>query len=318
MHKLDQLREMTEVVADTGDLDAIASFRPVDATTNPSLLLKAAQSERYAPLIEEALNWIGSLELHGEEKMTALTDYLAVAAGREILQLIPGRVSTEVDARLSFDTEATVQRARRLIAIYEDFGIPRTRVLIKIASTWEGIRAAETLQKEEIDCNLTLIFSPVQALAAADAGAFLISPFVGRIYDWYCRHLGVDYIAPAEDPGVASVSTIYQMFKKRGYPTLVMGASFRTMGQVEALAGCDRLTIAPALLQQLGEDSGNLKRQLNPTMDEKTPDLSCVSESDFRLQLNADPMATEKLAEGIRLFIQDQIKLEELLQEKLD
>lgn len=318
MNKLDQLREMSDVVADTGDIQAIAKYRPVDATTNPSLILKAMESNQYSELLESTLSWAGDLELPEQELLNVTADRLTTAIGAEILNIIPGRVSTEVDARLSFDTEATLHRARRLIDFYDDMDIPRNRVLIKMASTWEGIRAAETLQSEGIDCNLTLLFSPVQAVAAAEAGSFLISPFVGRIYDWYCRERGVDHIEPAEDPGVQSVRTIYALFKQRQYDTVVMGASFRNTGQIEALSGCDRLTIAPGLLAKLEEDQSKLERQL-PRADAISigDDYDCSDQGGFRLKLNADPMATEKLGEGIRLFVRDQVKLEKIIAERL-
>lgn len=318
MNKLDQLREMSDVVADTGDIQAIAKYKPVDATTNPSLILKAMESNQYPELLESTLSWARNLELPERELLDVTADRLTTAIGAEIVKIIPGRISTEVDARLSFDTEATLGRARRLIDFYSDMNITPDRVLIKMASTWEGIRAAEKLQAEGIDCNLTLLFSPVQAVAAAEAQSFLISPFVGRIYDWYCRERGVDHIEPADDPGVASVRTIYALFKQRQYNTVVMGASFRNTGQIEALSGCDRLTIAPTLLAKLEEDEEALTQQLpeagaKPVGDE----YDCKSESNFRLKLNADAMATEKLAEGIRLFIRDQIKLENIIAERL-
>ncbi|MWV13661.1 transaldolase [Pseudomonas sp. R-28-1W-6] len=300
--KLDQLKQYTTVVADTGDLDAISRLQPVDATTNPSLLLKAAALPRYAPLLDEAVAGCqGDLGL--------ACDRFGVAVGQEILKVIPGRISTEVDARLSFDTQATLRRAERIIGLYEQAGIGRERVLIKIASTWEGIRAAEQLEKAGIQCNLTLLFSFAQAVACADAGVFLISPFVGRIYDWYKKAEGRDFVG-AEDPGVRSVARIYQYYKANGYRTVVMGASFRNLGQIEQLAGCDRLTISPELLQQLSDDQGELPRLLDAGNGEARQSLD---ESGFRWALNEDAMATEKLAEGIRLFARDQEKLEALL-----
>ena len=304
--KLEQLKQFTTVVADTGDVEAIARLKPVDATTNPSLLLKAASLPHYTPLRDEAI----SLS-HGDTSLAC--DRFAVAVGKEILQVIPGRISTEVDARLSFDTQATLSRARRLIELYDAAGISRDRVLIKIAATWEGIRAAEQLEREGIQCNLTLLFSFAQAVACAEAGAFLISPFVGRIYDWYKKAEGRDFIG-LDDPGVQSVSRIYRLYKANGYKTVVMGASFRNLGQIEALAGCDRLTISPELLQQLAGDEGILKRQLHADASEQSRES--MSESQFRWALNEDAMATEKLAEGIRLFARDQEKLEALLQAK--
>ncbi|MBB1521026.1 transaldolase [Aquipseudomonas guryensis] len=300
--KLDQLKQYTTVVADTGDLDAISRLKPVDATTNPSLLLKAAALPRYAHLLDEAVSGCqGDLGL--------ACDRFGVAVGQEILKVIPGRISTEVDARLSFDTQATLRRAERIIGLYDQAGIGRERVLIKIASTWEGIRAAEQLEKAGIQCNLTLLFSFAQAVACADAGVFLISPFVGRIYDWYKKAEGRDFVG-AEDPGVQSVARIYQYYKANGYQTVVMGASFRNLGQIEQLAGCDRLTISPDLLQQLSDDQGELPRLLNAGSGEARQSLD---ESSFRWALNEDAMATEKLAEGIRLFARDQEKLEALL-----
>ncbi|WP_068826461.1 transaldolase [Pseudomonas sp. BMS12] len=300
--KLDQLKQFTTVVADTGDLDAISRLKPVDATTNPSLLLKAAALPRYAELLDQAVAGCGG-------DLGLACDRFGVAVGQEILKVIPGRISTEVDARLSFDTSATLGRAERIIELYDQAGIGRERVLIKIASTWEGIRAAEQLEKAGIQTNLTLLFSFAQAVACADADVFLISPFVGRIYDWYKKAEGRDFVG-AEDPGVKSVSRIYQYYKANGYDTVVMGASFRNLGQIEQLAGCDRLTISPELLQQLADDQGHLPRTLNAgTSESRQP----MDEKGFRWAMNEDAMATEKLAEGIRLFAHDQEKLEALL-----
>lgn len=304
--KLEQLKQFTTVVADTGDLDAIGRLQPVDATTNPSLLLKAAALPRYAELLQAAT-------AAGKGDLGLACDHFAVAVGQEILKVIPGRISTEVDARLSFDKAATLARAERLIGLYEQAGIGRERVLIKIASTWEGIRAAEQLEKAGIQTNLTLLFSFAQAQACADAGVFLISPFVGRIYDWYKKAEGRDF-AGAEDPGVRSVSRIYDYYKHNGYATVVMGASFRNLGQIEELAGCDRLTISPELLQKLAEDEGTLTRKLAPGASSEA--LQSLDESAFRWAHNEDAMATEKLAEGIRLFARDQEKLEALLSAK--
>ncbi|SEI99052.1 transaldolase [Azotobacter beijerinckii] len=305
--KLEQLKQYTTVVADTGDLDAIARLKPVDATTNPSLLLKAAALPRYAELLEQAVaGCTGDLGL--------ACDRFAVAVGQEILKVIPGRISTEVDARLSFDSQASIRRAERLIELYEQAGISRQRVLIKIAATWEGIRAAEQLEKAGIQTNLTLLFTFAQAAACADAGVFLISPFVGRIYDWYKKAEGRDF-GGAEDPGVQSVMRIYNYYKANGYGTVVMGASFRNLGQIEQLAGCDRLTISPELLQQLAEEQGLLERQLAPGAPGETRQV--LDEQAFRWALNEDAMATEKLAEGIRLFARDQLKLEALLAGKV-
>ncbi|MFL9814808.1 transaldolase [Stutzerimonas sp. VN223-3] len=304
--KLEQLKQFTTVVADTGDLDAIARLQPVDATTNPSLLLKAAALPRYAEHLQAAMSrCAGDIGLG--------CDLFAVAVGQEVLKLIPGRISTEVDARLSFDTQAMVQRGERLIGLYEQAGVSRDRVLIKLASTWEGIRAAEQLEKSGIQTNLTLLFSFTQAVACAEAGVFLISPFVGRIYDWYKKHEGRDYIGD-EDPGVQSVSRIYDYYKAHGYKTVVMGASFRNSGQIEALAGCDRLTISPELLGQLAQEEGPLERKLSPGRPSEA--RIAMDEGSFRWGLNEDPMATEKLAEGIRQFARDQEKLEALLEAK--
>ncbi|MBB4862324.1 transaldolase [Pseudomonas nitritireducens] len=300
--KLEQLKQYTTVVADTGDFDAIARLKPVDATTNPSLLLKAAALPRYTEHLARATEGA-----QGDAGLAC--DRFAVAVGKDILGVIPGRISTEVDARLSFDTEATLQRAQRLIELYDQHGIGRDRVLIKIASTWEGIRAAEQLEREGIQTNLTLLFSFAQAAACADAGVFLISPFVGRIYDWYKKANNRDYVG-AEDPGVQSVARIYRYYKANGYETVVMGASFRNLGQIEQLAGCDRLTISPDLLQQLADAQGELPRALQPGGGEAR---QVLDESAFRWQMNEDAMGTEKLAEGIRLFARDQEKLEALL-----
>lgn len=317
MNKLDQLRTMTEVVADTGDIDAIAQYKPTDATTNPSLLLKAAQLPQYEGLIANAVAWVKTMEVSDAEKIELLCDKLAVSIGCEILKIIPGRISTEVDARLSFDTDASVKRAHRLIALYEDEGIDKGRVLIKLASTWEGIKAAEILEKEGINCNLTLLFDVSQAVAAAEAGAFLISPFVGRILDWYKKAEGVDSYPAEKDPGVVSVRNIYALYKDRGYKTVVMGASFRNAGEIEALAGCDRLTIGPQFLEELQNDDGQLNQVLSANGKMDYEDCVINSEADFRLKFNDNPMAVEKLAEGIRAFIADQVKLENLLQKRL-
>jgi transaldolase len=308
---LEQLKRFTTIVADTGDLAAIARHRPRDATTNPSLILKAAQSPRYTPLIRAAVAPART------EPAERLLDRVLVAFGVEILKLIEGRVSTEVDARLSFDTRATIERARRLVAQYEAQGIARGRVLIKIASTWEGIRAAELLEREGIRCNMTLLFSVAQAQAAADAGATLISPFVGRIYDWHKRAAGATWDeaahAGANDPGVRSVRAIYARLKGGGYPTEIMGASFRNLGQIVALAGCDLLTISPELLEQLAATEGKLERALVPPA--QTSARARLTEADFRYALNDDAMATEKLAEGIRIFAADAVKLQRLIAE---
>ena len=305
--KLDSLRKHTQIVADTGDIEAIRTLQPVDATTNPSLMLKAAQQDAYSAMLDQALKAsAGSFD-----PVADACDSFAVALGAEITRLVPGRVSTEVDARLSFDRAATLDKARRLIERYEEAGITRDRVLIKIASTWEGIQAAAELEKEAIQCNRTLLFSFAQAQACADAGVFLISPFVGRIYDWYRKSEGRDFHG-AEDPGVQSVARIYRYYKQHQYATVVMGASFRNTGQIEALTGCDRLTISPALLQQLSEETGDLHTADILTQPSSDP-LENLNESSFRWAHNEDAMATEKLAEGIRAFAADQIRLEELL-----
>jgi len=314
---LSQLQQMTTLVADTGDVDAIARLHPQDATTNPSLLLKAAQSERCAPLLEQAVAWARQQGApHEQETLALACDQLAVQVGCAILQQIPGCISTEVDARFSFDTQASVARARRLIALYQAAGIDKARVLIKLAATWEGIRAAELLERDGIRCNLTLLFCFAQAQAAAEAGAYLISPFVGRILDWYKQHQPQGDYPAEQDPGVLSVRRIYDYYKSHGYPTIVMGASFRSVAQILALAGCDRLTISPALLDELANLTQPLTRRLEPQAG-SAPRPAPLSEAAFRWQLNQDAMATDKLAEGIRLFAQDQIQLEALLQQQL-
>ena len=304
--KLDQLKKITTVVADTGDFDAIARLKPVDATTNPSLLLKAASNSSNDELLKEAFK--GS-----KNDIGLACDRFAVAIGQKILKVVPGRVSTEVDSRLSFDTNAMIERGERLIGLYNEAGISNDRILIKLASTWEGIRAAETLEKKGIQTNLTLLFSFAQAVACAEAGVFLISPFVGRIYDWYKKSAGHDFVG-ADDPGVQSVSRIYNYYKANGYKTVVMGASFRNIGQIEHLAGCDRLTISPDLLDQLSKDTGTLERMLAPG--NKGEERQSLTENQFRWASNEDAMATEKLAEGIRQFARDQEKLEALLSAK--
>jgi len=312
---LDQLRVVTTVVADTGELPAIKAFKPEDATTNPSLILKAVSTPEYASLLEEIVTSARAMSSDLAVQIEEAADRLIVAIGCEVLKHVPGRISTEVDARLSFDTAATIEKARKLISLYEAQGIARSRVLIKIASTWEGIRAAEQLEKEGINCNLTLLFSFAQARACAEAGAYLISPFVGRILDWYKAKTGEAYTAET-DPGVLSVRTIYQYYKQHGYDTVVMGASFRNLGEVLALAGCDRLTISPNLLKELEETSGELVRALT---DDGTREArpAAMTEAEFRWQHNEDAMATEKLAEGIRNFAIDQVKLEQLLASRL-
>ncbi|HEY6640785.1 transaldolase [Povalibacter sp.] len=314
--KLDQLRDMTVVVADTGDIEAIRALRPVDCTTNPTLLLKAVALPALSSVVEETLAWGRKQSGARESIASAVADRLAVSVGTELTKLVPGRVSTEVDATLSFDTAATVDKARALIAAYESRDVSRQRILIKIASTWEGIQAARVLQKEGIDCNLTLLFCLAQAMACADAGAFLISPFVGRILDWHVKSAGRTF-APEEDPGVQSVRGIYAAFKTGGVKTIVMGASFRSAGEVEALAGCDRLTISPALLDELSKDQGTLVRRLSPENPGVAPPIPDVDERSFRWHMNEDAMATEKLSEGIRLFAADLRKLHKFIGERL-
>ena len=312
MDKLSQLKHFTRVVADSGDIEQIKAYQPEDATTNPSLILKAAQMPAYASIFEQARRACSHLQ--GSVYTAAVMDRLAVGFGVEILQHIPGRVSTEVNARLSFDTDGTVAEARNLIQLYESHNIPRERVLIKIAATWEGIKAARILEQEGIHCNLTLIFHPVQAAACAEAGATLVSPFVGRITDWYQKAEKRQDFPPVEnDEGVQSVRTIYHYFKYFGYATTVMGASFRHVGQVEALAGCDALTISPELLGQLRQDEGELGKQLDAAQPPALKPMD-TSENGLRWQLNECPMATEKLAEGIRKFAGDTRTLENLVQ----
>lgn len=313
--KLDQLRRMTTVVADTGDLDAIRQWQPRDATTNPSLLLKAVSSEAYRHLVEQALAWAQHKGGNGTPDPIITGDCLAVLAGEQILGSVPGMVSTEVDARLSFNREATITRARELIDLYRERGVDTDRVMIKIAATWEGIQAARELEREGIACNLTLLFSFTQAMTCADAGVTLISPFVGRILDWHLAHNGQDAIDPASDPGVQSVRRIYDYFKEHDYRTIVMGASFRNQGEIEHLAGCDRLTISPQLLDSLARDTGSLERQLTPGGHGSPESHPSLDESGFRWHLNEDAMATDKLADGIRRFAADQRQLEQTLSE---
>lgn len=315
--KLDQLRAMTVVVADTGDLDAVRRLKPQDCTTNPTLLLKAVENPAYAALVDEALTWGRGQSGSRDGVVGAICDRLAVAFGAELAGIVPGRVSTEVDADLSFDTQATLEKARAIIKAYAARGIGRDRILIKIAATWEGIRAAETLQSEGIDCNLTLLFAQVQAQACAEAGVFLISPFVGRIFDWHVKAGGGPYTG-VTDPGVVSVRNIYASYKAQGIKTVVMGASFRNIGEIEALAGCDRLTISPALLDELAKADGDLPRQLSPDTVAKSSPARRLDEKTFRFALNEDAMATEKLAEGIRSFVKDLNSLRSLVAKHLD
>ena len=314
--QLDSLRSMTVVEADTGDIDAIKKYQPQDATTNPSLILSASALPQYAPLIDEAIAYAKAQSADKAQQLIDAEDKLAVNIGLEILKIVPGRISTEVDARLSYDTQATVEKSRKLIALYNAAGISNDRILIKIASTWQGIRAAEILEKEGINCNLTLLFSEAQARVCAEAGVYLISPFVGRILDWYKANTDKKEYAPAEDPGVISVTKIYNYYKEYGYKTVVMGASFRNVGEIIELAGCDRLTIAPALLKELQENSTALVRKLDYKGEVKAKPQP-LTEAEFYWQHNSDAMAVEKLAEGIRKFAVDQEKLEAMLSAKL-
>lgn len=318
MNLLEQLKTFTKVVADTGDFASIEAYTPIDATTNPSLIYAASQDEKYKNLIENA---IGFAKQSSSEKTTQLQkamDKLAVNFGLEILKIVPGRVSTEVDARLSFDTATTVKKARELIALYEEAGISRERILIKVASTWEGIKAAEILERESIHCNLTLLFSQAQAIACAEAGVRLISPFVGRILDWHLKNRGVSVIPAQEDPGVLSVTGIFNYYKKFGYPTQVMGASFRNIGEICELAGCDLLTISPKLLNELEQTEGILTKKLDSKAAcEMNMEKISLDEKTFRWMMNEDAMATEKLAEGIRNFTKDLLKLENQIAAKL-
>lgn len=314
--KLTSLRQLTTVVADTGDIAAMKLYQPQDATTNPSLILNAAQIPEYRKLIDEAIGWAREQSSNKEEQLQLVSDKLAVNIGLEILKLIPGRISTEVDARLSYDTEGSIAKARSLIKLYNDAGISNDRILIKLASTWQGIRAAEQLEKEGINCNLTLLFSFAQARACAEAGVFLISPFVGRIYDWYNSRKPMDPYVVDEDPGVKSVRRIYDYYKKHRYSTIIMGASFRKVEQIVALAGCDRLTISPNLLEELQNSDAPLERKLEPST-EGFHQPSPLSEAEFRWEHNQDPMAVEKLSDGIRQFAVDQQKLEDVLAARL-
>jgi len=314
---LDSLKQMTTVVADTGDFETLAAYTPQDATTNPSLILKALQKEEYTSVLDDAIQSTADSSATGEERIDLIIDHLLIGFGLKILEIVPGRVSTEVDARLSFDTDATIAKARELIALYEAAGIDRERVLIKIATTWEGIRAAEVLQKEGIRCNMTLLFSLAQAVACAEAGAQLISPFVGRILDWFKANTDETYDR-SNDPGVASVKEIYTYYKKFGHETEVMGASFRNIGEILELAGCDLLTISPNLLEDLQGMDEAVERKLDPEA-AKSADIERldVSEKCFRWLMNEDAMATEKLAQGIRVFGQDMVKVREIVTKQL-
>jgi len=316
---LDELKSMTKVVADTGDFASMKEFHPEDATTNPSLIFKAAALPAYAGLMDDAVAYAKKNAKTPEAQLELALDKLAVNFGLEILKIVPGYVSTEVDARLSFDTEGSVKKARHLIKMYEENGISKDRILIKLATTWEGLEAAKILKKDGIRCNLTLLFSFAQAVGAAEAGVKLISPFVGRILDWYKKAEGKESYAPAEDPGVVSVTRIYNYYKRYGYETIVMGASFRNMQEITELAGCDRLTISPQLLKELSQATGELPRKLSPENAAKAkvePKIH-MDEKTFRWMMNEDAMATEKLAEGIRGFTADLLKLEALVKVKL-
>ena len=313
--KLEQLRALTTVVADTGDIEAISKYQPEDATTNPSLILKAAQIAEYAPLIDASISYAKAQSDDKAQQVQDTCDMLAVNIGKEILKVVPGRISTEVDARLSYDTEGSIAKARQLIKMYNDAGITNDRILIKLASTWEGIRAAEVLEKEGINCNLTLLFSFAQARACAEAGVFLISPFVGRIMDWYKAKEGRDFEA-SEDPGVVSVTGIYNYYKEHGYNTVVMGASFRNTGEILELAGCDRLTISPDLLQALSDAEGEVVQKLVADVEIKERPAA-MTHAEFLWDHNQDPMAVEKLADGIRHFAVDQGKLETMIADRL-
>jgi transaldolase len=313
-NQLSQLKEMTTVVADTGDIEAIAKFQPQDATTNPSLLLKAAAIPGYKKLLLQAVEWAKQQSDDNEQQIIDAGDKLSVLIGLEILKTVPGRISTEVDARLSFDKQSSIAKAEKLIAMYNQAGISNERILIKLASTWEGIKAAEHLEKKGINCNLTLLFSFAQARACAEAGCFLISPFVGRILDWYKAKTGKSHYAANEDPGVVSVTEIYNYYKAKGYATVVMGASFRNVDEVLALAGCDRLTISPQLMQELANATAPITAQLSSDQAPIAQEPA-LSETQFRWMMNQDAMATEKLSEGIRNFAIDQNKLEDQLKD---
>jgi transaldolase len=315
--QLDQLKQFTKVVADTGDFESMRAYQPYDATTNPSLIFAATQKPEYGYLLDKAIADLKSSPLNGSAKIEAIIDRLLVLFGMEILQIVPGRVSTETDARLSFDREGSINKGRQLIALYEQGGISRERILIKIASTWEGIKAAEQLRKESINCNLTLLFSFPQAVACAEAGVRLISPFVGRIYDWYKANTGKDYKG-ADDPGVQSVTRIYNYYKKFGHQTEVMGASFRNVGQIVNLAGSDLLTISPNLLEELSKSNEPITRKLSPEI-AKASDAEKITldEKAFRFEFNEDPMAVDKTAEGIRKFSADIVKLEKLIASRI-
>jgi len=315
MNALEQLKTMTTIVADTGEFEAVTTYKPQDATTNPSLIYKASLVDDYQHVVEEAIQY--ALNFDADKQLTAALDRLFILFGKNILAVVPGRVSIEVDARLSFNQSASTAKAIELIAMFEAEGIKRERILIKLASTWEGIRAAQELEKQGIHCNLTLLFNYTQAIACAQAGVTLVSPFVGRIMDWYKNRDGVDGYAPAEDPGVRSVSSIYAYFKKHGHKTSVMGASFRNIEEILELAGCDLLTIAPSLMDELQNSQKSVTRKLDPTATTLGHEVFDVDEEQFRWDMNQDAMATEKLAEGIRNFSIDLVKLEKLVTDKL-
>lgn len=319
MNTLDQLKRFTIVVADTGEFDAMKEYQPTDATTNPSLILAASKLDNYQHLIEKAVTYGKSHGKTAEEQLNSAMDKLFVLFGCEILKIIPGRVSTEVDARLSFDKEKSIEKARKLIQLYEEEGINKERILIKLASTWEGIQAAKVLEDQYgIHCNMTLLFNFAQAVACAEAGVTLISPFVGRILDWYVANTDQKSYKPEEDPGVKSVTKIYNYYKKYGYKTVVMGASFRNTGEIKALAGCDLLTISPKLLKELADSKDEIKRYLNPeTAKNLTIEKISMNEAAFRWELNDDKMACDKLSEGIRKFAEDAIKLENMVKAKM-
>ncbi len=318
LSQLEQLKQMTTVVADTGDIEAIAKFQPQDATTNPSLLLKAAALPLYQNLLTDAVTWAKEQSNDAEQQVIDAADKLSVLIGLEILKTVPGRISTEVDARLSFDTSASITKAHKLITMYNEAGINNDRILIKLASTWEGIKAAEQLEQEGINCNLTLLFGFAQARACAEAGVYLISPFVGRILDWFKKDTGRTEYPSDEDPGVISVTSIYNYYKSKGYKTVVMGASFRNVGEILALAGCDRLTISPQLMDELANSTETIKQKLNAQgSNAESSTETPLTENQWRWQMNDDAMATEKLSEGIRNFAIDQVKLEKQLSEML-
>lgn len=314
LSQLEQLKKITTVVADTGDIEAIAKFQPQDATTNPSLLLKAAALPLYKNLLTDSVKWAKEQSSEASQQVIDAADRLSVLIGLEILKTVPGRISTEVDARLSFDTDASIAKAHKLMKMYNEAGINNDRILIKLASTWEGIKAAEQLEKEGINCNLTLLFSFAQARACAEAGVYLISPFVGRILDWYKKDTGRTDYTSEEDPGVVSVTNIYNYYKSKGYNTVVMGASFRNIGEILALAGCDRLTISPQLMDELANINDSIVQKLSTENSKKdNSKVTPLTEAQWRWDMNEDAMATEKLSEGIRNFAIDQIKLEKQL-----